>query len=69
MSGKHTINNGKLEIQGEGQVQVRPDIATVMLTVITDGLTAEEAVNKNAKLANDVVARMQKLDIRRPSST
>lgn len=61
---KHSLM-GKLELRGEGQIKVKPDIATVSLTIVTEGKTAEEAVSKNAKKANEVVEKMLRLEIPR----
>ena len=47
---KHSVM-GKLELNGEGQIRVKPDIATVSLTIVTEGKTAEEAVSKPARRA------------------
>lgn len=63
---KHSVM-GKLDLNGEGQIRVKPDIATVSLTIVTEGKTAEEAVSKNAKKASEVVERMLRLEIPRDS--
>ena len=54
---------GTLTLTGEGQVRVKPDIATIDLGVVTEAKTAQEAVAKNAELMNQVLDRMKALGI------
>ncbi|MFO0755609.1 MAG: SIMPL domain-containing protein [Byssovorax sp.] len=61
---KHSFQ-GKLDLFGEGQVKVKPDVATVALSVVTEGKTAEEAVSTNARKASEVIEKMMRLEIPR----
>jgi hypothetical protein len=64
MAHKNTIT-GTLELSGEGRVNVKPDIATVRLSILTEGKTADEAVKKNAQKANELIERMLRFEIPR----
>lgn len=56
---------GTLDLRGEGEIEVKPDIAFVQLAIVTEGKTAEEAVGKNAQKASNVIDRLTKLEIPR----
>jgi uncharacterized protein YggE len=56
---------GTLELSGEGRVTVKPDIATIRLSIVTEEKTADEAVLKNARRANEVIERLVRLEIPR----
>jgi uncharacterized protein YggE len=56
---------GTLEINGEGRIDVKPDVAVVRLSVVTEGKTADEAASKNAQKMNEVVERFTRLEIPR----
>src|SRR5262245_17476360 len=47
--------HGTLQVTGTGTVQVAPDEAVVNLSVLTEGKTAVEAVESNARLTQAVV--------------
>lgn len=54
---------GALNVSGEGQIKVKPDVASVRLAVLTEGKTAADAASQNAELASRVVAALEKLGI------
>lgn len=56
---------GTLEIDGEGRIDVKPDVAVVRLAVVTEGKTADEAATKNAQKMSEVVERFTRLEIPR----
>jgi uncharacterized protein YggE len=58
---QHT--GGTLTLTGEGQVQAKPDIATINLGVVTEAKTAQEAVAQNAELMTQVIAKIKALGI------
>jgi uncharacterized protein YggE len=58
---------GELNVSGEGQVTVNPDVAWVRLGVVTEAKTAGEAAAQNSALANQVVERILALGIARES--
>jgi hypothetical protein len=64
MSKKDTAT-GTLELSGEGHVNVKPDMATVRLAILTEGKTADEAVSKNAQKATELIERMLRFEIPR----
>jgi uncharacterized protein YggE len=61
MTHQHT--EGTLTLTGEGQVQAKPDIATINLGVVTEAKTAQAAVAQNAELLNRVLDRIKALGI------
>jgi uncharacterized protein len=65
---KHSIT-GTLMLSGEGRVDVKPDIATVLLSVITEEKMADAAVASNARKANDVIERLLRIEIPRDAMT
>jgi uncharacterized protein len=54
---------GNLNVSGRGEVQVKPDVATIMLAVITEAQKAEEAASRNAEQAQRVIKQMRALGI------
>jgi hypothetical protein len=54
---------GHLNVSGRGEVQAKPDVATIMLAVITEAQKAEEAASRNAELAQGVIKQMRALGI------
>ena len=60
-----TDHTGTLDINGEGSIDVHPDVAIVHLAVVTQGKTAEEAASKNAQKMNEVIERLTRLEISR----
>jgi len=56
---------GTLEINGEGRIEVKPDVAILRLAVVTEGKTADEAATKNAQKMSEVVERLTRLEIPR----
>lgn len=56
---------GELNVSGEGQIKVMPDVAWVRLGVLTEAKTAAEASAQNAALASQVVARVLAIGIER----
>lgn len=53
---------GTLNVAGIGEVQVRPDVATVRLAIVTDAKSAAEAVEQNAQRINNVVGQVNALE-------
>lgn len=56
---------GELNVSGEGQIKVQPDVVWVRLGVVTEAKTAADAAAQNAALAGQVVARVLALGIER----
>lgn len=56
-------NTSTLTLTGEGQVRIRPDIATIHLGVLTQARTAAQAIRDNAAQMNQVVARIKALGV------
>jgi uncharacterized protein len=54
---------GQLNVSGRGEVQAKPDVATIMLAVITEAQKAEEAAARNAEVAQQVIKQMRSLGI------
>jgi uncharacterized protein YggE len=50
-----------VELESEGQVQVKPDKATFQFTVVTEAAQAEEAAQMNAKEADKFLAAVKKV--------
>lgn len=51
--------HGTLLVTGVGSVQAKPDVADIDLGVVTDGKTAQEAMQKNAALMGRVVGQLK----------
>lgn len=56
---------GTLELSGQGRVEIKPDIASLLLAIVTEGKTADDAVTKNAQKANEVVEQLLRIEIPR----
>jgi uncharacterized protein YggE len=56
---------GELNVSGEGQVQVKPDVAWVRLGVVTEAKTAADAAAQNAAQASQLVEQILALGIAR----
>ena len=56
---------GTLDLSGEGRVLIKPDIAAVRLSIITEEKTADEAVARNARKANEVIERLLRFEMPR----
>lgn len=54
---------GTLSVRAEGRVEVKPDIARIEFSVITEGKTAQEAFGKNADKAVQVFKALKALGI------
>lgn len=54
---------GALSVTGEGQVKVKPDVATINLGVLTTSKRAQDAVAENAQRMTQVIDRMKKLGV------
>jgi len=54
---------GTLTLTGEGQVQAKPDMATINLGVVTDAKTAQAAIGENAELMSQVLGKIKALGI------
>src|SRR5436190_7555527 len=52
-----------LNISAFGEVRTAPDMATIMLGVMTRGATAEEAMRANAAQMNQVLAALRRVGI------
>lgn len=48
-----------IQVTGEGEVQVEPDEATLVLSVVTRAEQAERAVQENARRMKEVVAKLE----------
>jgi uncharacterized protein YggE len=57
------INGTALNISAFGEVRTAPDMATVMLGVMTQGPTADEAMRANAARMNQVLAALRRVGI------
>lgn len=63
MTTAHHHTEGTLTLTGEGQVQAKPDIATINLGVVTEAKTAQAAVAQNAERMTQVLERIKALGI------
>lgn len=52
-----------LHVSGTGEVRAKPDQAEIRLAVLTEAKTAAQAVQENAKLANQVINAVKALGI------
>jgi hypothetical protein len=52
-----------LEAHGEGTVTVAPDVATIVLGVVTQAATAKEAAEENARKMTEVVQTLARLGV------
>jgi uncharacterized protein YggE len=59
------VNGGTLEVSGRGEVEVTPDVATIRLSVLSEGRRAQDAVASSAGLTRAVVDAILAQDIRR----
>lgn len=55
---------GTLNVTGEGEIKVRPDIAILDLDVVTNAKTAQQAVQQNAERMNRVIDGLKDMGIR-----
>lgn len=55
---------GTLSVTGEGEINVRPDIAFIDLDVVTNAKTAQQAVQQNAERMNRVIEALKDMGIR-----
>lgn len=55
---------GTLNVTGEGEVSVRPDIAILDLDVVTNAKNAQQAVQQNAERMNRVIDALKDMGIR-----
>lgn len=44
-----------IEVEGYGQLKVRPDIVNLRLGVLTEGMDVQKAQDENAKILNDII--------------
>ncbi|MBE4907448.1 SIMPL domain-containing protein [Bacillus luteolus] len=44
-----------IEVEGIGQLKVRPDIVSVRFGVLTEGMDVQNAQDENAKIINDII--------------
>lgn len=63
MTTEDRTAGGTLTLTGEGQVQARPDMATINLGVATEAKTAQAAVAQNAELMSQVLDKVKALGI------
>jgi uncharacterized protein YggE len=63
MTTAHQHTEGTLTLTGEGQVQAKPDIATINLGVVTEARTAQAAVAQNAERMTQVLDRIKALGL------
>lgn len=54
-SSNTPVRGGTLEVSGRGEVGVTPDVATIRLSVLAEGRSAQDAVATNAELTRAVV--------------
>lgn len=50
-------------VDGEGKVTARPDVATIMLGVVTEGRTVEQIQTSNTQKMNAIIAAVKELGI------
>lgn len=53
-----------MEIQGEGSVKFKPDIATIYIGVVTENKDVKKAQNENIIITNKVIGELKKLGIK-----
>ena len=63
MTAESHNTGGTLTLTSEGQVQAKPDMATINLGVVTEAKTAQEAVAQNAELMTQVLNKIKALGI------
>ena len=56
-----------LTVQGEGEINVRPDQAKVTLGVVTENIDVQTAQQENATISNSVIQALQQLGIEEAS--
>lgn len=56
-------SSGELHVNGRGEVEAKPDVATIRLAVITEAEQAEQAAAENAKRAQQVIKEIRSLNI------
>lgn len=54
---------GTLTVTGEGEIKLRPDIAMLDVSVVTNAKTAQEASSRNAERMTQVIAAMKALGV------
>jgi len=59
MKTKPATTMGTLTVTGEGEIKVRPDLATLDFDVLTEAKTAQEASRMNAEKAAAVIAALK----------
>lgn len=52
-----------ITVSGEGRVEMAPDMATISLGVITEALTAKEALDQNSAQLSAVISRLKETGI------
>ena len=56
-----------LTVQGEGEINVRPDQAKITLGVVTENIDVQTAQQENATISNSVIQALQQLGIEETS--
>ena len=52
-----------LTVQGEGEINVRPDQSKITLGVVTENIDVQTAQQENATISNSVIQALQQLGI------
>ena len=52
-----------LTVQGEGEINVRPDQAKITLGVVTENIDVQTAQQENAAISNSVIQALKQLGI------
>lgn len=59
----HAETPASITVEGRGEAQGKPDIATITLGVVTQGKTSAEAMEANAKIAAALVSQLRERGI------
>lgn len=54
-----------IEVEGVGQIKVRPDIVTLRFGVLTEGLDVQKAQDENAKIINEIIEAIVNAGVKR----
>jgi hypothetical protein len=57
------VKEHTLYVTGSGEIKVNPDTARIMLSVLTQAPTANEAAMKNAAIVEELMKRLEKVDV------
>lgn len=59
------VKEHTLYVYGNGEIKVTPDMAKIMLSVLTEESSAKEAAEKNAVIVEELLKRLEKIGVPR----